>query len=68
MGIKQLYNNNLRKLPNEYGDVSVMMLFKMRTIVRSKIQIIINGMKQNPVLIANMAEKTNYKTSAQPHV
>ena len=26
MGIKQLYNDNLRKLPNEYGDVSVMML------------------------------------------
>ena len=24
MGIKQLYNDNLRKLPNEYGDVSVM--------------------------------------------
>ena len=26
MGIKQLYNDNLRKLPNEYGDVSVMKL------------------------------------------
>ena len=24
MRIKQLYNDNLRKLPNEYGDVSVM--------------------------------------------
>ena len=24
MGIKQLSNDNLRKLPNEYGDVSVM--------------------------------------------
>ena len=24
MGIKQLYNDTLRKLPNEYGDVSVM--------------------------------------------
>ena len=24
MGIKHLYNDNLRKLPNEYGDVSVM--------------------------------------------
>ena len=24
MGIKQLYKNNLRKLPNEYGEVSVM--------------------------------------------
>ena len=28
MGIKQLYNDNLRKLPNEYGDVSVMALSK----------------------------------------
>ena len=28
MGIKQLYNDNLRKLPNEYGDVSVMRLEK----------------------------------------
>ena len=26
MGIKQLYNENLRKLPNEYGDISVMTL------------------------------------------
>ena len=24
MGIKQLYNDNLRKLPNKYGDVSIM--------------------------------------------
>ena len=24
MGIKQIYNDNLRKLPKEYGDVSVM--------------------------------------------
>ena len=24
MGIKQLYKDNLRKLPNEYGDVCVM--------------------------------------------
>ena len=24
MCIKQLYNDNLRKLPNDYGDVSVM--------------------------------------------
>ena len=27
MDIKQLYNDNLRKLLNEYGDVSVMFLF-----------------------------------------
>ena len=26
MGIKQLYNDNLRKLPNEYGDISVMFI------------------------------------------
>ena len=26
MGIKQLYNDNLRKLPNEYGDVCAMVL------------------------------------------
>ena len=25
MGIKQLYNDNLRKLPNKYRDVSVML-------------------------------------------
>ena len=27
MGIIQLYNNNLRKLPNEYGDVSIMVIW-----------------------------------------
>ena len=27
MDIKQLYNDNLRKLPKEYGDVSVMIVF-----------------------------------------
>ena len=27
MGIKQLYNDNLRKLPNKYGDISVMSRF-----------------------------------------
>ena len=27
MGIKRLYNDNLRKLPNEYRDVSVMTSF-----------------------------------------
>ena len=26
MGIKQIYNDKLRKLPKEYGDVSVMVL------------------------------------------
>ena len=28
MGIKQLYNDNLRKLPNEYREVSVMFWLK----------------------------------------
>ena len=28
MGIKQLYNDHLRKLPNEYGDVSVMFVIE----------------------------------------
>ena len=27
MGIKHLYNDNLRKLPNEYGEVSVMLQY-----------------------------------------
>ena len=26
MGIKQLYNDNLRTLPNEYGDISIMVI------------------------------------------
>ena len=30
MDIKQLYNDNLRKLPNEYGDVSVMATLTLR--------------------------------------
>ena len=29
MGIKQLYNDYLRKLPNEYGEVSVMNVLKL---------------------------------------
>ena len=29
MGIKEIYNDNLRKLPNEYGDVSVMNLLNL---------------------------------------
>ena len=32
MGIKQLCNDNLRKLPNEYGDVSVMISNSNRDI------------------------------------
>ena len=31
-GHKQLYNDNLRKLPNEYGDVSVMFSFNFRFV------------------------------------
>ena len=33
MGIKQLYNDNLRKLPNEYGDVSVMRNMRNKTVL-----------------------------------
>ena len=36
MGIKQLYNDNLRKLPNEYGDVSVM-LYLVRFFTNSRL-------------------------------
>ena len=31
MGITQLYNDNLRKLPNEYGDVSAMYVLAFLT-------------------------------------
>ena len=31
MGIKQLYNDNLRKLPHEYADVSVMVLNEIKS-------------------------------------
>ena len=33
MGIKQLYNDNLRKLPNEYGDVSVMVFWTHQIVI-----------------------------------
>ena len=36
MGIKQLYNDNLQKLPNEYWDVSVMERNGSRAICQSK--------------------------------
>ena len=32
MGIKQLYNDNLRKLTNEYGDVSVIQTISCRYV------------------------------------
>ena len=32
MVIKQLYNDNLRKLPNEYGDVSVMIVVSLDSV------------------------------------
>ena len=35
MGIKQLYDDNLRKLPNEYGDVSVIIYSDARFISKS---------------------------------
>ena len=34
MGIKQLYNDNLRKSPNEYGDVSVMITGNNMALIR----------------------------------
>ena len=34
MGIKQLYNDKLRKLPNEYGDVSIMLFFDICSILQ----------------------------------
>ena len=38
MGIKQLYNDNLRKLLNEYGDVSVMHVkFVQKPVRQNKI-------------------------------
>ena len=40
MGIKQLYNDNLRKLPNKYGDVSVMRHFEIVKIVDKSIILI----------------------------
>ena len=36
MGLKQLYNDNLRKLPNEYGDVSVMITPEIRRKIHRK--------------------------------
>ena len=48
MGIKQLNNDNLRKLPNEYGDVSVMSMHenwpskRMRRLIVS-----LNGLKRS---------------------
>ena len=35
MGIKQLYNDNLRKLPKEYGDVSVMAQTNCESLIMS---------------------------------
>ena len=35
MGIKQLYNDNLRNLPNEYGDISVMLAPGLYTCIKS---------------------------------
>ena len=35
-GHKQLYNDNLRKLPNEYGDVSVMIDISVKNKTKKK--------------------------------
>ena len=57
MGIKQLYNGNLRKLPNEYGDVSVMFGGKTLKWIDSFLcfrqhRVVVNGVKSDwtPVL------------------
>ena len=36
MGIKQLYNDNLRKLPSEYEDVSVMFICQIKHCLLSE--------------------------------
>ena len=38
MGIKQLYNDSLRKLPNEYRDVSVMRTKHIMKIIGSMLE------------------------------
>ena len=40
MGIKQLYNDNLGKLPNEYGDVSVIVSSVQFNVFEMALQII----------------------------
>ena len=37
MGIKQFYNDNLRKLPNKYGDVSVMNEYAIQEFKKVKL-------------------------------
>ena len=39
MGIKQIYNGNVRKLPNEYGDVSVMKTTPVRQRILLQLRI-----------------------------
>ena len=51
MGIKQLYNDNLRKLLNEYGDISVMVLRRV-----SHVQGRITHSYGNPSAFSNEAE------------
>ena len=41
MGIKQLYNDNLLKLPNEYRDVSVMWNFDLNLAKKGRRTVII---------------------------
>ena len=54
MGIKQLYNDNLRKLPNEYGAVSVMNI-KENLKKTTDLNMIIN--KQNTDLQRKLSKK-----------
>ena len=45
MGIKQLYKDNLRKLPNEYGGVSVMSTYDFMGVKYSKMFIQIKTLR-----------------------
>ena len=63
MGIKQLYNDNLRKLPNKYGDVSVMYshllsLRRQNMITQSAARLIAD----QGIIVA----KVNYKLNQWP--
>ena len=52
MGIKQLYNDNLRKFPNEYGDVSVMLLRPYTKHVTSYLRDITDFLNNLPTTVS----------------
>ena len=65
MGIKQLYNDNLRKLPNKYGDVSVMFYAKHDDLPGRVNGLYVTIFKNLDRKCANEADKTF--TSFQSH-